>query len=216
MATWIAHIRIAEHFIKNYNILNNSDFLVGNIAPDSGVPNEDWSKFTPDTKISHWMSDDKNINSEKFRKIYINKISDNLGFYIGYYFHLLTDIEWGKLYDKKLLEPIYYNGLNKDEKFIWTIKKDWYGQDRLYLKNNPSSLFFTMFSKIKVFENKYLDIFSKDAFIEKIKYITNYYMNGNENIDRDYIYLCKEEMDLFVKNTINYLEQIYFEIIKNE
>jgi len=35
MATWIAHLRIAENFMNNGKF-DSLDFLVGNIAPDSG------------------------------------------------------------------------------------------------------------------------------------------------------------------------------------
>ena len=47
MATWIAHMRIAEHFMKKDAALDNALFLVGNIGPDCGVPNEDWSVLRP-------------------------------------------------------------------------------------------------------------------------------------------------------------------------
>ena len=216
MATWIAHMRIAEYFINNYVNLKDIDFLVGNIAPDCGVPNEDWSKFSPDTIVSHWKLNGQNINAENFRNNYLNKKCNNFSFYLGYYFHFLTDIEWEKLYQKKMLEPLYYNGINTDKKFIWTIKKEWYGQDHLYLINNPYSIFYTMFSKIKEYDNKYLDIFSKDAFTNRIQYITEFYLKANENTERIYIYLKKEEMDYFVNNIIETLKKIFEEIGFNE
>jgi hypothetical protein len=209
MATWIAHLRIAEYFINNYTLLNNKDFLAGNIAPDCGVPNEDWSRFSPDKNISHWILDGKNIDAEDFKIKYLNKKDDKFCFYLGYYFHLLADIEWDKLFQRKKLEPVYYNGLNKDKNFIRTIKKDWYGQDHLYLKNNPSSIFFTMFSKINEYENNYFDFYPKDAFTSRIKYITEFYLNADEDCEREYPYLKKEEMDNFVDNTINTLEKTY-------
>ena len=208
MATWIAHLRIAEHFIENYS-LNKLNFLVGNIAPDSGEPNEDWSIFTPDTKISHWKNDGKNIDANNFRDIHINKNNPKNDFYLGYYFHLLTDIEWEKLYQKKILEPIYYENLNKDKNYIWTIKKDWYGQDYIFLHNNPNSIFFTEFAKIDIFENDFLDIFSKDAFTNKIKYITNYYKNAEVDSKREYPYLSTKEMDSFINKTIIKFEKEY-------
>ena len=33
MATWIAHMRIAEHIMNLDEKLNNNEFLVGNLAP---------------------------------------------------------------------------------------------------------------------------------------------------------------------------------------
>ena len=56
MATWIAHLRIANNLIQELNIQNHIDFIVGNIGPDCGVPNEDWSKFDPPGEISHWRN----------------------------------------------------------------------------------------------------------------------------------------------------------------
>jgi len=198
--------------MNNYASLNNMDFLVGNIAPDSGVPNDDWSKFSPDANISHWKTDGENINADDFRRKYLDENDGNMSFYLGYWFHLLTDIEWTKMYQSKMLEPIYYNGINADKNFIWTIKEDWYGQDHLYLRNNLSSIFFTEFSKINGYENKYLDIFSKDAFTKRIKYIVEFYRNAKEEAEREYPYLKKEEMDNFVNNAINTLENIYMKL----
>lgn len=70
MATWIAHLRIAENLIKKYDF-EKKPFIIGNIAPDSGVPNEDWSKFDPPKEVTHWqgnktINDIINIKSEVF------------------------------------------------------------------------------------------------------------------------------------------------------
>jgi len=208
MATWIAHMRIAEYFMKKYSALDNDEFLVGNIAPDCGVPNEDWSSFTPDKSITHWLKDGENIDAEDFKNQYLIK-NNQQPFYMGYYFHLLTDIEWTKLYKKKKAELWDYQGLSKDEKFIWTIKKDWYGQDHLYLQNTPDSVFFTVFSKIQEFPNSYFDVYPEDAFIKQMKYITNFYLNAKEDFTREFPYLSKIEMDNFVQKTISVLESVY-------
>ncbi len=211
MATWIAHMRVAEHFMKKNNNLNNEIFLVGNIAPDCGVPNEDWSSFTPNKDITHWsFSDGKTIDAEDFREKYlINKEDKHYPFYLGYYFHLLTDIQWQKLYERKKLEPAYFEGLNKDKSFIWTIKKDWYGQDHLFVQNNPDFIFFTMFSKITNFDNIFFDFYPENAFIRQINYITNFYLTSCEDPNREFPFLSKNEMDSFVDKTINVLDDIH-------
>jgi len=120
---------------------------------------------------------------------------------------LLTDIEWNKLYEKKKSEPIYAEGLNADKNFIWTIKKDWYGQDRVYLQENKESVFFTKFSQINEFPNVYFDFYPDVAFIRQIKYITNWYLSEfeNENPNRPFPFLSKDEMDNFINNTICFL-----------
>lgn len=66
MATWIAHLRIAENILKKGYGFEPKAFAVGNIGPDSGVPNEDWSNFDPPKKITHWMGEDKKINAQGF------------------------------------------------------------------------------------------------------------------------------------------------------
>lgn len=67
MATWITHFRIAENILKVREDLDTEAFVVGNIGPDSGVPNEDWSNFDPPKIITHWYcKNDKSINSEGF------------------------------------------------------------------------------------------------------------------------------------------------------
>jgi len=210
MATWIAHLRIAEHFMNTYAQLNNDDFLVGNIAPDSGIPNEDWSVFTPNGNVSHWKNE-SGIDAEGFKEKYLLSQNEKYPFYLGYYFHLLTDIEWSKLFAEKEKEPVYADGLNADPKYIWTIKKDWYGQDRVYLQKHNESVFFTRFAKINEFPNVYLDYFPDEAFTHRIDYITKYYIESyeSENPERNFPFLSKAEMGNFVDNTILVLENVY-------
>jgi hypothetical protein len=112
------------------------------------------------------------------------------------------------------LEPIYYEGLKADPKFIWTIKKDWYGLDEIFLHFNPDSIFFRVFQNIETFKNDYFDFYPQDAFTRQIHYITNRYLNTKADIDRDYPYLSKQEMDAFVDSAITNLHKIYVDIMK--
>jgi len=211
MATWIAHMRVAECLMRNHPELDNDDFLVGNIGPDCGVPNEDWSAFTPDKQVSHWMTDGKNIDAADFLRQYKPLMASN-PFYTGYYFHLLTDIEWSKLFLRKKLEPLHAEGFAKDKGFIWTIKKDWYGQDHLYVKANPQSIFHTRFARIQQFNNTYFDFYPANAFTRQIKYITNFYQTAEEDGSRPFPYLSKAEMDAFVAETAAAIEKAYSEV----
>jgi hypothetical protein len=47
MASWMVHLRIADKLLNELKDIDETAFVMGNIAPDSGVPNEDWTKFTP-------------------------------------------------------------------------------------------------------------------------------------------------------------------------
>lgn len=202
MATWIAHLRVAENILNEIKEIERIPFVEGNIAPDSGVPNDDWSSFDPPYNITHWMNkEDRLVNSDAFYNKYLkdkkNKNDKELcSFLLGYYAHLLTDIEWTKLFDLKLQEPIYKDNLEKDPEFIWEIKKDWYGQDFEYLKENKDSLFYSCFQHIGEVKD-YLDFFPKGAFTNRFKYIKEFYLKNNDRIE-EFVYFSKKEMDDFV------------------
>jgi len=196
MATWIAHLRIANNLIQKLNIQNHVDFIVGNIGPDCGVPNENWSKFDPPGEISHWRSKINNqIDYEDFYRIFCT--NNDSEFYLGYFIHLLTDDIWGNIIHNPKKDK-YKNEFDKDQKFIWIMKKDWYDLDKRFLNNNELYSY-EVFRNLKVFENKYFDFYPKNAFTRQIKYITDFYEARDKKIDRDFPYLNEEEMNYFVK-----------------
>ncbi len=210
MATWIAHLRIAENLLNEIKAIEKIPFVVGNIAPDSGVPNEDWSSFDPPSAITHWLKEDRSVNSDAFYNKYLrdkkNKEDSELhSFLLGYYTHLLADIEWEKLYVIKMSEPLYKDNLEKDPKFIWKIKKDWYGQDFEYLKNNKDSLFYNCFQHITQAKD-YLDYFPKGAFTDRLTYIREFYQQSYDRKE-EFIYLSKEEMDEFVETASSNIKE---------
>ena len=147
MASWMIHLRIADKLLDKLNNITTTEFIMGNIAPDSGVPNEDWSVFTPSGDISHFKEESldgwKNINIDKFinEHFTIEQIkrytNQEFSFFLGYYTHLLTDIEWVKQICKPSEEKFasLCNEIGRVN-FIWTLKKDWYDLDFLYLKKN--------------------------------------------------------------------------------
>ena len=54
MASWMIHLRIADLLLDRIPRLDETAFVFGNIAPDSGIPNADWSVFTPSKSVSHY------------------------------------------------------------------------------------------------------------------------------------------------------------------
>lgn len=146
MATWMVHLRIADKLLNKIKGLSYTEFVVGNIAPDSGVPNDDWSVFTPSGDISHFKSTDgdgvkdihlhdyvKQFYSTELRKQYTNKQSS---FYLGYLTHLITDIMWVELTYRPSKEKFKDFIERNQTDWIWTLKKDWYDLDFLYIKRN--------------------------------------------------------------------------------
>lgn len=70
MASWMIHLRVAQQIYQQLNIEPTDKFILGNIAPDSGIPSEDSDGFVPDAAVSHFRSLDnngiKNIHEELF------------------------------------------------------------------------------------------------------------------------------------------------------
>lgn len=207
MATWGAHIRIAEAILNVDCSLDEENFLVGNIGPDCGQPNEDWSEFSPSKSVSHWINEDNIIEAEKYYDKYLNKeIKDNnlYSFLLGYYVHLLTDIQWGNMVDEKKKTDVKYQKLETDKNFIWTIKKDWYDLDHLYFRRNPKSIFHRIFKNIESFPD-YLDYYPVGAIERQLKYIIGFYTKYDGNPEREYTYFTAKEMDDFVNEKSKYI-----------
>ena len=60
MASWMIHLRVAQQLYRQLNIESINEFVLGNIAPDSGIPSKDGSGFIPDAAVSHFRSLDEN------------------------------------------------------------------------------------------------------------------------------------------------------------
>ena len=208
MASWMVHLRIADKLLDQLSSISAQEFIVGNIAPDSGVPNEDWSQFTPSTVISHFQTprhkkaDPLNFAEKYFtgeqRKNYSTK---EFSFYLGYLVHLMTDVSWSNniLYPAK--ERFADEWAADSNGCIWRMKEDWYDLDFMYLRDHPTFRAFQIYHDAEGFENRFMEEFAVDAFDNRRKYITGFYLAGKANLDRDYPYLTKDVMDNFVQQT---------------
>lgn len=132
--------------------------IVGNIAPDGGVPNEDWSVFTPDTNISHFKTDGE-IDIPKFLNKYMTGEKwaaygeKAKSFFLGYYVHLLTDELWRDEVVYPTIEK-HRELYNRDRmEAIWTFKKDWYALDHLFIRNHPDFQPFLEYENAVGFQN---------------------------------------------------------------
>ena len=206
MASWMVHLRVADKLLSRIRFLDPVAFVVGNIAPDSGVPNEDWSAFMPSTKISHFKTaNGKKADPEAFAAKYFlpcHQVTYNAkqySFYLGYLVHLMTDTEWSKRIVHPAMDKFAEEKAADPEAFIWKMKEDWYDLDFLYLRDHPAFRSFLLYSQAVGFENTYMEEFSADAFDNRREYITGFYLQKKDNLDRTYPYLTKEEMDAFVE-----------------
>lgn len=211
MASWMVHIRIADLLLNKFKNLEETEFVVGNIAPDSGVPSDDWSYYIPSGKVSHFRDENKKIQIGKYISRYFTKEmqksynSRQYSFYLGYLVHLMTDILW----QEKIADVCIGNHkkeIAEDKNaFIWKMKADWYDLDFLYLSKNPQCNAFTIYKNADGFKNTYIDGFTEDAFSSRRKYIIDFYNEKRENLDRHYPYLDEEHMDRFVASSADIL-----------
>ena len=204
MASWMVHLRIADKLLDQITGLSPIEFLMGNMAPDSGVPNEDWSSFTPSYAVSHFKTGDEKAGPDAFADKYFleeqQKQYDEgqFAFYLGYLSHLLTD----KLWSRQIARPSFRRYIGGEPPYrgpmVDKIKDDWYDLDFKYLRDHPGFRGFRVYLGCVGFRNVYLEEFSEDAIDNRRQYITGFYLEGKDNLDREYPYLTEAEMDAFV------------------
>jgi hypothetical protein len=225
MASWIVHLRIAEVLLQMIDKLDAHYFAIGNIAPDSGIPDENWEKFDPPAHVLHFQSADaakREIADLVFYRRYLasyftpgaTTIEDErrFSFLLGYFFHLVTDNRWATEIGRPT-QARFAAEFEADPKFIWQVKRDWYGLDFAYVRSHPGGIFWQTFLHC-VYAADYLDFLPQNAVQQRIDYIQTFYQRTDEDVERWYIerpglYLSEPEMDRFVEETTRRLSQLY-------
>lgn len=211
MASWMVHMRIADLLMDRFKNLEETEFVMGNIAPDSGIPSEDWSYYIPSGVVSHFRGGDKKIQIDKYTGKYFTKEmqenynSRQYSFYLGYLAHLMTDILWKEKVADVCMEKYKEETAEDIKAFIWKMKADWYDLDFLYITKNPDCNAFKIYKKAEGFKNTYMDEFTEEAFNSRRKYIIEFYSGKRENLNRYYPYLDEEHMDKFVASAADIL-----------
>lgn len=215
MASWMIHLRIADLLLERIDGLSAKAFIMGNIAPDSGVPNEDWSRFTPSTAVSHFRRDNgtgkKKIDVASFVNQYFTEDLrrgyniNEYSFFLGYLAHLLTDSLWSDRIAYPAMAEFLASG---NREMIARIKNDWYDLDRLFLRNNLGFRAFQIYRTIESFPNTYMDIFGCDAFDNRRGYIVGFYEQEKNNLVREYPFLSQEDADRFIVEACDEISEI--------
>ena len=204
MASWMVHLRIADKLLDKIPGLSSTEFIVGNIAPDSGVPNEDWSAFSPDKKVSHFKGAGNMAIPESYAEKYFTLDQrsgyneQQFSFYLGYLTHLITDVLWVRDVYAPSKDKFPELWASEGKNSIWKLKADWYDLDFKYLRDHPGFWAFRLYLGAAGFVNDFMDEFSADAFDNRRQYITGWYLEGRENLDRKYPFLTEQEMTVFV------------------
>jgi hypothetical protein len=218
MATWIAHLRIAEELLNRIEGLDAAQFAIGNIAPDSGIPDEKWETFSPPPAVTHFKrsaSVHKDIADLNFYRDYLANVppqdAPRFSFRLGYFFHLITDNLWTVAVGKPTQER-FPDQFAADKNFIWEVKKNWYGLDHLYVRAHPNCMFWRVFLDAQPVAAD-LDFLPAQALTRQLAYVKKYYQRTDPEIqamiDTPYIYLTKDEMDRFIEDTSRDLYTIY-------
>lgn len=221
MATWIGHLRIAEYLLGIIDDLDPEYFALGSLAPDSGIPDENWENFDPPTEITHFKS--RNADKETviqefdFYRKYQPELSPTYSdhrrrsFLLGYFFHLVSDHLW----DHHVAQPERAKlpaELKYDKDFIRQVKKDWYGQDDIFLRDHSDSLFWNFLVHAK-YENDYLDFLPPKAIKRQLNFIKEYYQREEEKrielYEHNYPYMNTKQMDEIVDFISNACTTIY-------
>ena len=221
MTTWISHLRIAGNLLARIPDLDAAQFALGNIAPDSGIPDEKWEHFNPPKQVTHFLQDgghsESDIHDLTFYRLHLmglNLHADNgrFSFRLGYFMHLLTDMLWAR----KVWRPTkdrFAKELREDrDRMVDEIKGDWYGLDFIYLRDHPEFVIWRIFLDAQP-DSASLDFLPRHAVDHQLAHIKRYYQNQpTEHPDaftRPYLYLSKLEMDEFVIDASDQLESIY-------
>lgn len=215
MASWMIHLRIANELLLQLPRMDETAFVMGNIAPDSGVPNSDWSEFYPPKSITHFYKRTESgrvIDVASFCNSYFNEklirsySTKEYSFFLGYYYHLLTDVRWTEVILSALKNDFPQAYVENKSKLIEHAKGDWYDLDFLYLEKNPGFQAFSVYENAIGFDNVFMDMFSRDAFDNRRQYICGFYRSEEHgDLHREYRYLTQEQADAFVKDTSKWL-----------
>jgi hypothetical protein len=211
MGTWISHLRIAENLLAHFPELDEVTFAFGNLSPDSGIPNADWTEFDPPKEVTHFLRKGEGegaIHDLVYYEQYLLNIKpeDDIKLYsfrLGYFFHLICDMMWAKRI-WEATKIAYKSELEKNRMgAIENIKADWYGLDQLYVREKRDSLFWRV---IVPSQNppSYLPYIKNEALHQQYDYIRKFYSEPEKDwfSSRPYHYLNKNTVNRIVDESV--------------
>jgi hypothetical protein len=220
MATWITHLRLADNLAREIPQVDLGSLYVGSIAPDSGIPDEDWETFDPPIEISHFGASNFSGTNHSDLDFYRDYLAPHIlhegdkgrsSFLLGYFFHIVTDNLWWHEIGAPTKSRFKEEFAN-DPEFIWEVKGDWYGLDFRFLWENPDWNTWQTFLNCG-YAQDYLDFMPRRAVQQRLEYIKEYYSRRDEKIEkmveRPFIYLSRHDMDRFVQLATEHLLKIY-------
>lgn len=114
MPTVLIHEEVAYNIAKKYKQLDNKDFYLGALAPDTVNLNgfaskeERWNSHLRNENLDTWLENVKRFYNE-------NKDKYNKYFLLGYILHIITDIVHDKYFYQDIRTEMTKNNINEDE-----------------------------------------------------------------------------------------------------
>jgi hypothetical protein len=218
MGTWIAHLRIAENVFSRIPDLDETAFVYGSLAPDSGMPNEDWTAFDPPKEETHFHRPhgvENEIRDLVFYRKYLLPLDppsnpEEFSFRAGYYFHLLVDIIWFRKIAATTIEAFGGEICENPGKAWGKIKDDWYGQDFLFVHRHPDGIFQRVMAATPNPPSR-LPFIPDAAFHHQMNYIRGLYGGVKPEwvAPRTYPYLNEKTMDRFVAESTEVMLSVW-------
>lgn len=211
MGTWLSHLRIAENLLPHFPEVDEVTFTFGNLSPDSGIPNADWTEFDPPKEVTHFLrkgQEENEIHDLVYYKQYLADVKpeDDLKLYsfrLGYFFHLICDIMWAQRIGaatKKQFRDLF----EKDKRqAVSLVKDDWYGLDQLYVRAHPEHIFWRVIMP-NPFPPSYLPFVKDAALHQQYDHIRKYYSEQEDRwfLSIPYKYLNETTMTRMVNDSI--------------
>lgn len=211
MGTWICHLRIAEKLLPHFSNVDKGTFTYGNLAPDSGIPNETWTEFDPPKEVTHylhkgageWMIRDLDFYREYLAELNPQDDIPKYSFRLGYFIHLFSDIMWSKYIHHTTVDT-FHEMIDVDIRKAWKlIKQDWYGLDQIYNHAHKEGLFWQV---VHIMPNppSYLPFVQEHALHRQYDYIRKFYGEYDPHWfeERKYPYLNESTMNRIVDDTV--------------
>ena len=221
MGTWISHLRIAENLLETLPEFDPATFACGNLAPDSGLPNADWSAFEPPKEATHYLEKGEGegaIRDLNFYRAHANELGDSENrerhnFLWGYFFHLLCDSLWSRrigITSRRQFAALFAEQQKQGKDAFWTLKEDWYDLDFRYLRDHSESLFWRVFLPSSN-PPSYVASIPEAVLHVQLDYKRSFYSEPKEGrvLERAYPYLNERTMTRFVDDCTSTLLEIY-------
>src|SRR6266508_431445 len=223
MGTWISHLRVAENLLPHFPEVDEVTFTFGNLSPDSGIPNADWTEFDPPKEVTHFLhrgEEEHTIHDLVYYGQYLADIKreDDVKLYsfrLGYFFHLICDIMWAKRIVGATQQQ-FKELFEKDKRqAVSLIKDDWYGLDQLYVRDHPEHIFWRVIMT-NPFPPSYLPFVKNEALHQQYDHIRKFYSEQEDKwfLSIPYQYLSETTMTRMVNDSIEAI-LIVHEKVKN-